>query len=342
MRVLIAEDNRLNRISLKAFLYEMGMEVQIAEDGLQALKLWESFVPQILITDLKMPHLDGVNLIEAIRSREVENYTYIIVLTVDENLETLEKSFEAGADEYLIKPFVKRELIQRIKAAERIIRMFEKQLVIYALAQLTEARDFDTGSHIERIGSYCKILASSLKENPKYSFRITGRFIEDIAISSALHDIGKVGISDTVLHKPGLLNEEERAAMKKHTEIGSTIILSIEQQYPTIKFLKTAGEIARWHHEWFDGTGYPDGLKGEEIPLTARIVAVADVYDALCSERVYKPKMTHEQAKKILLAESGTHFDPEIINAFMKVEALFADPVLKMGNKSTTDKSSKQ
>lgn len=332
MRILIAEDNRSNRISLTSFLNEMGMEVQIAENGMQALEMWESFAPQILITDLNMPHLDGVKLIEAIRSREVDSYTYIVVLTIDENLDTLEQSFEAGADEYLIKPFVKRELIQRIKAAERILRMFDNQLVVYALAQLTEARDFDTGTHIDRIGLYCKILAINLKNDPQYSFRITGRFVEDIAVSSALHDIGKVGISDAILHKPGLLTEEERSVMKKHTEIGSTIILSIERQYPKIKFLRSASEIARWHHEWFDGTGYPDGLKGEEIPLSARIVAVADVYDALRSERAYKAKMTHEQAVAILLKESGTHFDPHVIEAFMRTESLFNTSDLKSEN----------
>ncbi|BCR35531.1 HD domain-containing phosphohydrolase [Mariniplasma anaerobium] len=324
MKVLIAEDNRLNRISLTSFLEEIGMEVMAAKDGEEAYKLWETFLPQVLITDLQMPKIDGISLIKKIRQNDNYNYTFIIVVTADKNLEVLEKSFEVGADDYISKPFKKIELQHRVKAAERLIGLFENEHIVYALAQLTETRDLDTGKHIERLSAYSKVLASALKNNPKYSKKISNRFLDNIAISSVLHDIGKVGIPDSILTKPGVFTKDEREIMKEHTMIGFKTIQSIAKKYPKIKYLETAGEIARWHHERFDGTGYPDGLKGENIPVSARIVAVADVYDALRSHRVYKKALTHEESKAVLIEGSGTHFDPDIIDAFLSVENYFS------------------
>jgi putative two-component system response regulator len=325
MKVLIAEDNRLNRLTLVTFLKDLDAQILIAEDGLQALSLWETETPEIVITDLSMPKLNGFELLTKIREREQAKYTYIIVLTVDDTIETLEKSYEAGADDFLIKPFNRSELKHRIAAAERIIGLLSQQLVIYALAQLSEMRDVETGEHIERIGTYSRILAKSLKTDPRYSYRITGQFIDDIALSSALHDIGKVGVDDKILRKPSALDAEEWTKMKQHTLFGSQVIESIGSKYPQVKFLKMAAEIAKWHHERFDGSGYPDGLSGEEIPLAARIVAVADVYDALVSERVYKQRFTHEKAYGIIVAESGTQFDPGIVEAFRRSEQAFID-----------------
>lgn len=325
MRILVADDNRMNRLMLVSFLKDLGAETIVAEDGLQALSLWETETPEIVITDLSMPGLSGIELSARIREREQAKYTYIIVLTVSDDLETLERSYEAGADDFLVKPFNRAELKHRIAAAERIIGLLSQQLVIYALAQLSEMRDVETGQHIERIGVYCKILAKALKGDPRYSYRITGQFIEDIALSSALHDIGKIGIEDRILQKPGVLTTDERDQMKRHTTYGSRVIETIGTKYPQVKFLKMAAEIARWHHERYNGTGYPDGLAGEDIPLAARIVAVADVYDALVNERVYKPSFSHQKAFDIIVAGAGTQFDPGIVDAFIRSQEAFAE-----------------
>jgi len=323
MKVLIAEDNRLNRIMLVNFLKSIEADVIVAEDGCTALSLWETETPQVVITDIEMPSMSGIDLVHQIRERETAKYTYVIVLTVSEDVPTLEKSYEAGADDFLIKPFNRAELQHRIAVAERIINLMSQQLVIYALAQLSEMRDVETGEHIARIGLYSKILAKALKTDPRYSFRITGQFIEDISLSSALHDIGKVGVEDAILRKPGALDATEWEKMKRHTVYGSQVIESIGQRYPHVKFLKMAAEIAKWHHERYDGSGYPDGLMGDDIPLAPRIVALADVYDALVSERVYKSGFSHEKARGIILAESGTHFDPGIVDAFLREEETF-------------------
>ncbi len=335
MKVLVVEDNRLNRLMLVSFLNDFGAEILVAEDGIQALFLWETELPDIVITDLSMPGINGIELVSRIREREQVKYTYIVVLTVNDDNATLEKSYEAGADDFLVKPFNRSELKHLIAAAERIISMFSQQLVIYALAQLSEMRDVETGQHIERIGIFCRVLSKALKKDPHYSYQITGQFIEDIALSSALHDIGKVGIEDRILLKPGALDDEERNQMKRHTTFGSQVIESIGTKYPQIKFLKMAAVIARWHHERYDGTGYPDGLKGEDIPLSARIVAVADVYDALVTERVYKPNFSHQKAFDIIVAGSGTQFDPGVVDAFVRSQSDFVGAYNAMKNQKS-------
>ncbi len=323
MKALIAEDNRLHILSMEKVFQDMNIEYTITKNGKDAFMLWQEESFDIVVTDIEMPGMDGFELISRIREMESEKYTYIIVLTVENDPTILEKSFEVGADDFLVKPFQSSELRHRIKAGERITGLFEKQLIIYALAELTEARDYETGEHIERIGSYTKLLSTALRDNPKYTYRMTGSYIENIALSSALHDIGKVGIDDRILKKPGKFTKEERELMKKHVEIGFSTIQSIQNRYPTIRFLKMAAEIARWHHEKYDGTGYPDQLAKDEIPLSAKIVGLADVYDALISERVYKRAYSHEEAKSYILEQSGLHFDPDIVEAFLKCESKF-------------------
>lgn len=321
MKALIVEDNHLHILSMEKVLNDLDMEYTVVMNGKAALHEWGSNEYDLLITDVEMPEMDGFELIKNIREMETDKYTYIIVLTVDHNPDILEKSFEVGADDFLIKPFQPQELKHRIKAGERITQLFEKQLIIYALAELTETRDFETGEHVERIGNYTKLISNSLKSNPKYTYRMTNRYIENIALSSALHDIGKVGIDDKILKKPGIYTPEEREIMKKHVLIGFSTIQTIQNRYPTVRFLKMASEIARWHHERFDGEGYPDQLKKDEIPLSAQIVGLADVYDALVSERVYKKAYTHEEAKAYILSESGKQFAPDLVKAFLQCES---------------------
>lgn len=198
--------------------------------------------------------------------------------------------------------------------------MKTRNAVIFGLAKLAESRDTDTGEHLERIRVFSMLLANELK---KSNSTISKDYIETIGLASSLHDIGKVGIPDKVLLKPGKFDAEERAIMETHAQLGAECLSAIEAQLGEDDFLSMAHEIALWHHEKFDGTGYPTKLAGETIPLSARIVAVADVYDALISPRVYKRPMSHEQAVAIILKDSGSHFDPQIVTAFKAVEPQF-------------------
>jgi putative two-component system response regulator len=198
-----------------------------------------------------------------------------------------------------------------------------RDAVIFGLAKLTESRDQDTGNHLERIAVYSTRLATVLRRNPRYRHQLTPAFIKLIGISTALHDIGKVGIEDSILLKPGQFEEQERLVMQMHATIGGKCIREIESQLGRSNFLQLAREIAFCHHERWDGAGYPKGLAGEEIPLAARIVALADVYDALASKRVYKPALPHAQCLEMIRAEAGKQFDPAVVDAFLEVEAEF-------------------
>jgi HD-GYP domain-containing protein (c-di-GMP phosphodiesterase class II) len=214
---------------------------------------------------------------------------------------------------------------ERAASARKALRQTQnlvrtRDAVIFGLAKLADSRDTETGDHLERITAYCVELASALRRTPQYREVITPAYIRLIGISSALHDIGKVGISDNILLKPGPLTPEERIRMQKHTTIGGDCLRGIEQRLGTSNFLEMAREIALHHHERWDGSGYPEGLVGQRIPLAARIVAVADVYDALTSKRVYKDAIPHEESIEHIRSQAGKHFDPDVVDACVSVE----------------------
>jgi len=216
------------------------------------------------------------------------------------------------------------------------IRLIERNeardATVLAMAKLAEQRDPETGAHLERVQRYCQILAETLSEKEQYRSVINRSFIENIFRSSPLHDIGKVGIPDDILLKPGRLTPEEFDAMKQHSKIGGDTIWSVMKQGYTQDFLKMGMEIAYYHHEKFDGSGYPNGLAGESIPLSARIMAVADVYDALTSKRVYKEAMPHAKAAGIIRKDVGSHFDPDVVEAFDQKETEFQTLAVKLGD----------
>ena len=220
-------------------------------------------------------------------------------------------------------------VLNQIRLAER---NEARDATILALAKLAENRDPDTGAHLERVQSYCRLLAGTLAETDKYANVIDHRFIDALVHSSPLHDIGKVGIPDQILLKPGKLDDDEFETMKRHTVIGGNTIRTIIEQGRDQPFLKMGMDIAFSHHEKYDGTGYPDGLKGDAIPLAARILAVADVYDALTTKRVYKPPIPHDQSVAIIRDESGSHFDPDVVEAFNQREAEFRQLALELSD----------
>lgn len=214
-----------------------------------------------------------------------------------------------------------RTRTDRLRQSQEIVRT--RDAVIFGLAKLADSRDTETGDHLERITAYSIALASALRRDPRFADRVSPAFVRLIGISSALHDIGKVGIEDSILLKPGPLSDDERATMQFHPVIGGECLEKIERHLGSSNFLQMAREVAFAHHEKWDGTGYPLRLKGAEIPLAARIVAVADVYDALSSRRVYKDALPHEECVEIIRKETGAHFDPEIIDIWITIESQY-------------------
>ncbi|MBE3129260.1 MAG: PAS domain S-box protein, partial [Acidobacteria bacterium] len=221
-----------------------------------------------------------------------------------------------------------RDLTERVRLEKKLQSSFQRikdtqSAAILGFARLTEYRDKSTGKHLERIREYTRVLAIGLAKLPKYADYITADYIEDLCLSSVLHDVGKVGIEDAILLKPGKLSPVEYEKIKQHARLGGEALKAVDQEIHRESFLTIGKEIAFSHHERWDGTGYPAGKKGEQIPLSARLVALADVYDALVSKRTYKSSMSHQEAEKIITSERGTHFDPDIVDVFLEYGETF-------------------
>jgi putative two-component system response regulator len=305
---------------LRSDLEKSGYEVELAHDGTTALEKLRRFLPRFIICDLEMPGMSGIDLCRNIRSRPSTQYTYFILLTTTSDAESVLAGLDGGADDYLSKPFSFEELQLRLETGKRLLTFEGRDMMIFSLAKLAESRDTDTGKHLERMREYSRAIARELARLQKFESVIDAQFIDLLYITAPLHDIGKVGIPDSVLLKPGKLTPEEFEIMKRHTLIGGATLQASAEAYPEASFLQMALDIALKHHEKWDGSGYPFGLSGEDIPLSARIVALADVYDALTTKRVYKPVMSHEDAIDIIRSSSGHHFDPEIVDAFFRIE----------------------
>lgn len=323
MRVLIVDDDMMAVELLREILTSAGHSVQTASDGVQALKSLHESPSEIVVSDWEMPGLNGIGLCQAIRQGAFANYIYIVLLTSHNTMAERIAGLSAGADDFMSKPFNPQELLARVSAAERILSLETRDVAIFALAKLAESRDPETGAHLERVMSYSRALAQQLPAMGFYTDQIDPEYVRLLYSTSPLHDIGKVGIPDSVLLKPGRLSDREFEIMKMHTTIGAQTLGAALQRFPKTKFLSMARDIAATHHERYDGAGYPAKLKGDEIPLCGRIVALADVYDALTSKRVYKAEFAHEVAKDIILKEAGAHFAPEIIEAFKASEQAF-------------------
>ena len=315
LRALIADDSASIRTLLKHTLTKMGYEVTECSNGLDVWKLIKKGIHfNIFILDWVMPGLSGVELCKKIRSAETTDYQYILLLTGNSGTNEVIEGLESGADDYLVKPVSIPELRARIKIGERLfnyeyrLKTEEENIRISCyktLTELAEARDYETGTHLSRIAGLARCLAEAAG--------CSEDFCSDIEMFSPMHDIGKVGIPDGILHLPRRLTDAEFAIMKTHAEIGYEILKDKET-------LETAAEIAYTHHEKWDGTGYPRGLAGENIPLSGRIVSIADTYDALRSIRPYKHPFSHEESSMWIKKASGKAFDPDLILAFEKVE----------------------
>jgi putative two-component system response regulator len=324
-KILIAEDDLAQRMLLRMTLEGEGYEVIEAENGLEALARRDEHSEylnlRLLITDLSMPELDGFELIKTIREREV-HYTYIIVLTSNDDDGSLMKALALGADDFLTKPVKPEELKLRLQGGLRLLRLESQEELIFSMAKMAEYRSDETGYHLERVQRYTQLFARDLIANAP-EFNLTIQLADEIARVSPLHDIGKIAIVDNILHKPEQLTAEEFKIMKTHTRIGGDLLQDIFKKTRS-SYMKLAHEIALCHHEKYNGKGYPNGLKGDEIPVAARIMALADIYDAMSSKRCYKEAFSHEKIKKIILEEKGEHLDPRVVDAFLRQEDLVA------------------
>ncbi|HUE17818.1 MAG TPA: HD domain-containing phosphohydrolase [Planctomycetaceae bacterium] len=325
MDVLVVDDEAFSRRTISHTLREAGYRVVTARDGNEALALLKEQPHQLVVSDWSMPAMNGIELCRAVRAAELRRYVYIIMLTSHNRPQDTIEGLSAGADDYVTKPFNPGELIMRVNTGRRIIELETRGMTVFAMAKLAESRDSETGAHLERVRRYCRVLAQRLQQNPRFGHVVDDEYVRLIYETSPLHDIGKVAIPDAILLKPGKLTAAEFEIMKTHTLRGAETLDSALQEFPNARFLRMAKEIALSHHEKYDGSGYPSGLVGDKIPLCGRIVALADVYDALTSKRVYKSAFSHATATLTILRESGKHFDPEIVETFVAAGNEFSE-----------------
>ncbi|QDV44886.1 Cyclic di-GMP phosphodiesterase response regulator RpfG [Stieleria neptunia] len=322
-RILIVDDDPIIRQMISSTLRQGGFEVVTAEDGRGALERLKEGNTRLVISDWQMPEMNGIDLCCQIRNGDFGGYVYLILLTTMDSVAQRVEGLVSGADDFVSKPFHPSELIARVNVGKRVLQLETREALIFSLAKLAESRDPETGHHIERVQCYSRCLAEQLVHNPKFAETITPQYIQLIYQTSPLHDIGKVGVPDAVLLKPGKLTDEEFLAIKAHPRIGAETLQGAIQRSPEASFLKMAYDIALSHHEKYDGSGYPEGLVGDAIPLSARIVALADVYDALTTNRVYKDAYSHERSESIIVQGRGSHFDPDVVDAFLEIETTF-------------------
>lgn len=341
-RILIVDDTPEN-LSLLGELLQPAYRVLAANSGRRALQIANSTPPpDLILLDVMMPDMDGYDVLAELQASATTRQIPVIFVTAMDATEDEERGLDRGAVDYITKPLRPGVVLSRIRTqlelkqardllrnhnnyleAEVERRMRENQLIqevsIHALARLAETRDPETGRHLQRTQEYVRTLANALRDHPRFAPYLEKHTIDTLAHSAPLHDIGKVGIPDSILLKPGKLTPEEWEIMKTHPILGSNAIAQAEADAAKpVEFLAIAKQIARSHHEKWDGSGYPDSLAGDEIPIAARLMSLADVFDAITSRRVYKPANSFADAFSFITQGSGSHFDPDVVEAFRR------------------------
>lgn len=338
--VLVVDDDSANLMLAQKIL---GKEYRIAaaNSGEAALRYLERKIPDLILLDINMPDMNGFDIFERIKEREEDSRIPVIFLTADKSVETETKCFQAGAFDFVGKPFVPDILVSRVKRAleleryhtgladlvreqaeqltERTKRISEiQEHVIIGLANLIESRDGSTDRHVKNTQAYVGIITNELKNRGLFPDTLDDEYVQNIYKAAPLHDIGKIKVPDSILQKPGRLTEEEYDIMKMHTVYSEELIQTVISEVEDENYVKMLNDIAMYHHERWDGKGYPKGLAGEEIPLCARIMAVADVFDALYEERCYKPpERPFQRVLDIIEEGKGTQFDARVVDAFI-------------------------
>ncbi|PKL74726.1 MAG: two-component system response regulator [Candidatus Melainabacteria bacterium HGW-Melainabacteria-1] len=344
--IMVVDDTPENLVLLSRILQPEGYKVMVLPDGKRALEAIRARQPDLILLDIMMPGMDGFQVCAALKADPATATIPIIFISaLSEPLDKV-KAFDAGAVDYITKPFNVMEVKARVgvhldlsflqkeleyynarleeRVREQVMELSRGHLaLITAMSKLASVRDSETGDHIERTRRLCRLLAELLKKTPAFADAIDEGFVENIYNASPLHDIGKVAISDYVLLKEGELLPEEFEVMKTHTTIGKEYLGQALAKSPGNKYLRMGMEIAGNHHERWDGQGYPVGLSGEDIPLSARIMSLVDVYDALRSKRSYKEAFSHDAVVEIMRWEGGRRFDPDILAVFLDNDAEF-------------------
>ncbi|HLN24063.1 MAG TPA: HD domain-containing phosphohydrolase [Patescibacteria group bacterium] len=361
-RILLVDDNKFNLDVLQRRLLREGHHVGMCMNGADALALLavESF--DLILLDVMMSGMNGFEVLQALKADDgLRNIPVIMVSALDE-ITSIVRCIEAGAEDYLNKPIntillrarinscLERKCLRDLertyrdtleaRVAERTRELaITQDITILTLATLTEVRDTETGNHIRRTQEYLRVLATRLNTQPGQREHLDEDGIALLCKTSVLHDIGKVGVPDSILLKPGRLTEDEFEIMKGHTVLGRDAIRTAEAKLresgvseQSVSYLRVAREVCGGHHEKWDGSGYPDRLSGTDIPLSARLMAIADVYDALISARPYKPAFPHEKAVEIIRQNAGGHFDPDLVTLFLANESAFRDIALHYGD----------
>jgi putative two-component system response regulator len=345
--VLIVDDTP-DTLQLISGLLKETYRLKVANAGEKALKLAATApVPDLILLDVMMPGMDGYQVCQHLKADSRTQQIPVIFLTARADVDDEKRGLELGAVDYITKPISPPILLARVKSqlivkesadflrdkasfleievgrrTEEVVAI--QDVTILAMASLAETRDSDTGNHIRRTQHYVKALADKLSSNPRFAAILSDHYINMLFKSAPLHDIGKVGIPDRILLKPGKLTLDEFDIMKTHTTLGRDAIQHAEDSLSTkVEFLTLAKEIAYSHQEKWDGSGYPEGLSANSIPVSARLMAVADVYDALISRRVYKDPMPHETALEIIRSGRDMHFDPDMVDAFLEIAEEF-------------------
>ena len=343
-QVILVVDDDTSNLALAQKILGKEYRIAAANSGMVALRYLENNCPDLILMDINMPDMDGFQVMEMVRQMERFSHVPVIFLTADSDPETETRCFASGAVDFVAKPFIPDVLMSRVRktlelekyrtnlenmveeqtriitARTRRISQIQEQ-VIMGMATLIETRDNSTGKHVKNTKTYVRMIANELRARNIYSDILTEDYIMNVYKAAPLHDVGKIRISDTILRKPAKLTEEEYNAMKLHTVYGRQIINEIIGGVEDPEYVKIAEDIAMYHHERWDGAGYPIGLKGEDIPLCARIMALADVFDALYEERCYKePIRPVFKIMQTLKEGRGTQFDPLITDVFVSME----------------------
>lgn len=346
--VLIVDDSPANLSLLGNLLCKL-YTVKAVNHGDKALKIASEEQPDLILLDIMMPDISGYEVCRKLKADKHTQHIPVIFLTSKTEAISEEMGMAMGAVDYIMRPINPAILLSRVRAHfldashARTMRVNNEyleyevtkrardlaalqQVTILALASLAEVRDLETGSHLRRTQNYIRALARQLRSHPRFSHVLNDAVIDMLYQCAPLHDIGKVGIPDRILLKPGRYEPHEYAIMKTHPALGFEALKHAQEAAgATIEFLEVAKEIVYSHHEKWDGSGYPQGLAGDAIPIPARLMALADVYDALISKRVYKPGMSHEKATDVIVEGRGKHFDPDVVDAFLALGDAFQD-----------------
>jgi len=332
MKTIFLVDDSDTNLSVAEDALENHYNIMTMPSAIKMFALLEKVTPDLILLDIEMPEMDGFEAVKLLKSNDSYAGIPVMFLTgrTDPAVESL--GFELGAIDFITKPFSAPVLLNRIKThldIDEIIHERTEHLrrlqngIVFVLADMVENRDKVTGGHIERTSIYVKILLEAMMDRKLYMDEILDWDFDAVSSSARLHDVGKITISDSILNKPGGLTREEYEAMKTHVMEGEKIIEKIVSSTGEEEFLRNAKLFAGYHHERWDGNGYPRGLKSTEIPLQGRLMAISDVYDALISDRPYKKALPEEEAVRIIMEEAGKQFDPNLLKVFYDIKDLF-------------------